>query len=73
MRFIGTNGFKRSVVAACNICFLKTINCIEVQKNLFGINGLNLETCSSNYLGALKPMPMPVVRLKDHPSCLNEF
>ena len=30
----------RSVLAACSICFLKTINYIEVQLYLFGINGL---------------------------------
>ena len=35
---LGTNGLTRSVLAACNICFLKTINYIEVQKYLFGIN-----------------------------------
>ena len=28
------------MLAACNICFLKTINSIGVQKYLFGINGL---------------------------------
>ena len=33
-------GLKRSVLAACNIFFLKTINYIEVQKYLFGFNGL---------------------------------
>ena len=37
----GTIGLKRSVLTACSICFLKTINYIEVQKYLFGINGLN--------------------------------
>ena len=36
-----TKGLKRSVLAVCNICFLKAINLIEVQKYLFGINGLN--------------------------------
>ena len=36
----GTYGFNRPVLAACTICFLKTINYIEVQKYLFGINGL---------------------------------
>ena len=30
------------MLAACNICFLKTINKLEVQKYLFGINGLIL-------------------------------
>ena len=35
-----TSGLKRSVLAPCNFCFLKTINYIEVQKYLFGINGL---------------------------------
>ena len=34
------NGLNRSVSAACNIYFLKTINYFEVQKHLFGINGL---------------------------------
>ena len=29
-----------TVMAACNISFLKTISYIEVQKYLFGINGL---------------------------------
>ena len=29
-----------SVLAACNISFIKTINYIEVQKYQFGINGL---------------------------------
>ena len=29
-----------AVLAACNVCFLKTINFIEAQKYLFGINGL---------------------------------
>ena len=38
---LGTNGLKTSVLAPCNIRFLKTINWIEVQKYLFGINGLN--------------------------------
>ena len=28
------------MLAACSICFLKTINYVEVQKYLFGINGL---------------------------------
>ena len=28
------------VLAACSICFLQTINYLEVQKYLFGINGL---------------------------------
>ena len=35
-------GLKRSVLAPCNTCFLKAINYIEVQKYLFGINGLKL-------------------------------
>ena len=39
---LGTYGLKRSALAAWNICFLKTINYIEVQKYLFGINGLIL-------------------------------
>ena len=34
-------GLKGSVLAAWNICFLKTINLIEVQKYLFDINGLS--------------------------------
>ena len=39
---LGTNGLKRSVLAACNICFLKTINYIKVQKYfIFEINGLS--------------------------------
>ena len=41
---LGTDGLKSSVLAACNIFFLKTINYIEVQKYLFGINGLTLDT-----------------------------
>ena len=36
------NRLKRSVLAACNIYFLKTINYIEVQKYLFGTNRLGL-------------------------------
>ena len=39
---------KWSVLAASNICFLKTIDCIEVQKYLFAINGLN----NWNYLAS---------------------
>ena len=31
---------KKVNVGACNICFLTTTNCIEVQKYLFGTNGL---------------------------------
>ena len=38
---LGTNGLKRSVLAACSLYFLKAINYIEVQKYLFGINGLS--------------------------------
>ena len=38
---LGTNEIKRSVLAACSIYFLKTINWIDVQKYLFGIDGLN--------------------------------
>ena len=38
----GANGLKRPVFAACNFCYLKTKNYIEVQKYLFGINGLIL-------------------------------
>ena len=34
------NGLERSVLAVCNICFLKTINYIKVQRYLFGNNGL---------------------------------
>ena len=30
-----------SVLTACSICVLKTINFIEVLKYLFGLNGLN--------------------------------
>ena len=46
---LGTNGLKRSVLSACSICFLKTINykIIEVQKYLFGINGLKDELCTT--------------------------
>ena len=37
----GLMGWKRSVLAAaCNVCFLKTINWMEVQKYLFGVYGL---------------------------------
>ena len=36
-----SNGLKRSVLAVCNICLIKTVNYIEVQMYLFGINGLN--------------------------------
>ena len=35
---LGTNGLERSVLAPWNICFLKTINFIEVQKYLCGNN-----------------------------------
>ena len=34
-----TNGLKMSVLDPCNTCFLN-LNYIEVQKYLFGINGL---------------------------------
>ena len=34
--YLSIMGWKRSVVAACNIWLLKTINCIEVQKLPFG-------------------------------------
>ena len=33
---------KRSVFAACNICFFKSITLIEVQECLFGISGVRL-------------------------------
>ena len=36
----GNNWLKRSVLAACNICIIKTIIYIEVQKYPFGFNGL---------------------------------
>ena len=35
------NRLKRSVLAPCNICFLKATNFIEVQKYPFCINGVN--------------------------------
>ena len=35
-----TNGLRRFALAPCSICSLKTRNEIEVQKYLFGINGL---------------------------------
>ena len=35
-----TNGFKSSVLATCNIYFLQIIKYLDVQKYLFGINGL---------------------------------
>ena len=42
------------MLAACNICFLKTINYIEVQKYFFGINGL-----STNETGLLEMIGRP--------------
>ena len=39
---------KISVRSAGSICFLKTINYVQVQKYLFGINGLNLLQCISS-------------------------
>ena len=46
---LGTNGLNRAELAACNICFLKTINYIKVQKYLFGINGFTKQCGNIKY------------------------
>ena len=37
------------MLAACNICFLKTINLIEVQKYIFGTNGLSVQRLKAKF------------------------
>ena len=53
MRGLGTNGLKRSVLTACDICFLKTITYIELQKSKSGLNFdrkiLQIGQCASRH------------------------
>ena len=49
-----TDGLKSSVLGPCNMCFLKTIIYLEVQKYLFGTNGLSLTASGDghNHIGS---------------------
>ena len=47
------------MLVACNVCFIKTINYIELQKYLFGINGL------TGQLEALERIALDIVVLQD--------